>query len=265
VDCWGYKPVVAYLKKTMEKPKDITTYKISADSGQAETILDKSYTVQVIQPEKGDSGFFDNPVLTSLVFPVLVTILTFLVARLVTSKKDKKDFQKVEAEIEQIKTSFQPIVLNSLQNVQNEIFKDKTSSLKGLIKSKSELFNVEQIYHEGDAIIEDSYDYYQNVYLNFSNTSLSEVKKNSLDNASLFPNHIRIEFQKLLTQIFEINDIQEREFSTQNQNMPTGVETKLETISKSFDRLIDMIRKDLHLDNTFIHDFISEYQKIKKK
>ena len=249
----------------MEEPKDTTTHKVSPDNSNSETTLDNNYTIKVIQPKKVESGIFDNTVVTSFVFPILITVITFLIARFVTRKKDKKDLEKVEAEIEQIKTSFQPIVLNSLQNVQNEIFKDKTNSLKGLIKSKSELFNVEQIYHEGYAIIADTYDYYQDVYLNFRKTSLSEVKKNSLDNASLFPNEIRNEFQKLMTQLFEIGDIQDREFSTQNQSMPTDVDKKLEIISNSFDNLIDLIRNDLHLDNTFIHDFISEYQKIKKK
>src|SRR5690606_36216805 len=138
-----------------------------------------------------------------------------LVVRLITRKSDKAELSKIETETEKsqeeiskIKSSYQPIILSSLQNIQNQLFQDKTNSLKELIKSKSEIFNVEQIYHEDDAIIEDTYDYYQNVYLGFSNVILENIKKNSLDNASLFPSNLREKFQNLVGLLYEVHEIQ---------------------------------------------------------
>jgi len=225
-------------------------------------------TINVIQPKKDNPSILDNPAFTTFLFPLLVALITTLVVRLITRKSDKAELSKIETETEKnqeeiskIKSSYQPIILSSLQNIQNQLFQDKTNSLKELIKSKSEIFNVEQIYHEGDAIIEDTYDYYQNVYLGFSNVILENIKKNSLDNASLFPSNIREKFQNLVGLLYEVYEIQKREFSKKEQNMPSEVEGKLEIISKSFDELIDLIRNDLHFDNTFIHDFIRTYQK----
>ncbi len=252
--------------------KDTTIYKVNLDEVISYNNKEGKITIEAIQSKKDDYSFLTNPILISLVFPLLVTLLTFWITRLLTRKKERAELKRVETEtdknqveINQIKSSFQPIVISSLQSVQNEIFKDKTSSLKDLIKSKSDLFNVEQIYHEGNAIIEDSYEYYRSVYLNFGSSLLNRIKKNSLDNSSLFPNSIRDEFQKLMKSLFEIHEIQKMEFSKEVQDMPAEIEKKLVTISENFDSLIDMMRNDLHLNNTYIHDFISEHQKVKNK
>ena len=255
-------------RQTMET-KDTTILNIKGNI--VDTLKNNSndaITINVIQPKKDNPSILDNPVFTTFLFPLLVALITTLVVRLITRKSDKAELSKIETETEKnqeeiskIKSSYQPIILSSLQNIQNQLFQDKTNSLKELIKSKSEIFNVEQIYHEGDAIIEDTYDYYQNVYLGFSNVILENIKKNSLDNASLFPSNIREKFQNLVGLLYEVYEIQKREFSKKEQNMPSEVEGKLEIISKSFDELIDLIRNDLHFDNTFIHDFIKTYQK----
>lgn len=230
------------------------------------------YSVEVISSRKEDSSFMTHPVLISFVFPVLVTVITFFFTRLLTRKKEKTELSKIETDIEKnkveishIRTSFQPLVISSLQAVQNEIFKDKLNSLKELSKSKSDFFNVEQIYHEGEAFIGDTHEYAQNVYWNFTVYPVEKIKKNLLENGSLFPDSIRSEYQKLLKLIYKVYDIQKRENSNENQDMPTGVEVLLMQIAKEFDHLIDMIRKDLHLDNTFIHEFIAEHQKTKKE
>lgn len=228
---------------------------------------DGHITIDVIQSKKEKHSILDSPTFTTFLFPLLVALITTLFLRLMTRKSDKAKLSKIEneneknqEEISKIKSSYQPIVLSSLQNIQNQLFQDKANSLKELVKSKSDIFNVEEIYHEGDAKIENTYNYYQNVYLDLSNIILENIKKNSLDNSSLFPSNIREKFQNLVGLLYEVYDIQKREFSMKEESMPNEVEGKLAIISKSFDELIDLIRNDLHLDNTFIHDFIKTYQ-----
>lgn len=206
-------------------------------------------------------NIFENPLFTSLVFPIIVAFLTALGVRLLNKNKDKAELTKLNEEINKIKTSYQPIVLNSLQTIQSELFKDKVNSLKKLIKSKSDILNVEQIFHEGNAIIEDTHDYNQNIYLGLSDIKLKSIEENSLNNGYLFPSDIRNKFQELVKNLNEVYEIQKREMSTQNQGMPNDVEDKLKNISAIYDDLIELIRKDLHFDNTFIHDFIKAYQK----
>lgn len=250
------------------KEKDTTLYKISSNSTLVDLRSNDSLTIEVIGLKKDDSYSLDNPILTYLIFPILITLITFFVVRYFSRKREKQEIEKINSETEknkeeinQLRFSFQPIVISSLQTIQNNIFKDKIDSLKGIIKSKHELYNVNQIYHEGWGIIEDVYHYYQNVYLNFNDVSIENLKNNSLSNASLFPDAIRTEFQTLVSSIFEIREIQKKAFSIRNQEMPSGVKEKLETITQLFNKLIDMIRQDLHLNNTFIHDFIAKHQK----
>lgn len=213
-------------------------------------------------------NIFENSLFTSFIFPLIIAVLTTVIMKKYDKKKDnaeldklKSDTTKNEEEINKIKTSYQPIVLNSLQTIQSELFKDKVNSLKELIKSKSDIFNVKQTFHEGNAIIEDTHDYYQNIYLGLSDFELKNVETNSLNNGYLFPSDIRNKFQELVRNLNEVYDIQKREMSIQNQSMPDGVEDKMKNISAIYDDLIELIRKDLHFDNTFIHDFIKAYQK----
>lgn len=242
--------------------KDTTLYKISSNSKLIDLKSNDSLTIEVIELKKDDTDILNNLFLPSLIFPIIITLVTLFCARYLKRKREKQELEKIREEINQMRISFQPIVISSLQTIQNNIFKDKIDSLKGIIKSRNELYNVNQIYHEGWGVIEDVYDYYQNVYLNFNDESIENLKNNSLSNASLFPDAIRGEFQTLVSSIFEIREIQKKAFSIRNQEMPSGVKEKLETITKLFDKLIDMIRQDLHLNNTFVHDFIAKYQKI---
>lgn len=225
-----------------------------------------SITINLVQPKKENPSFLDNSLITFL-FPIVVPILVTLSLRIITRKRDKAELGKIETETEKnqeeitkIKSSYHPIILSSLQNIQNQLFQDKINSLKELIKSKAEIFSVDQSYHEGDAVIQDIYEYYDNVYFGFS-TKLENIKKNSLDNASLFPSKIRDKFQNLVNLLYQVDEIKKREASNREPNMPYEVKEKLENISKSFDELIDLIRNDLHFDNTFIHNFIDSYQK----
>lgn len=252
-------------------PNDTTTYKIMLlqDSSSTDSEV---YKIEIISKGKDDASLLANPIFTSFAFPILITLVTFFITRYVTRKKERTELSKLEAEteknkaeIEQIRTSFQPIIVSSLQTIQNKVFENKIDSLKGLINSKNELFEVDQMYHEGDAFIEDAHEYYENVYWNVSAPVLQKIKMNSLNNGSLFPNSIRIKFQDLVGSLYEIRDVQEREYSLKNQAIPDGVQNNLEVVSDKFDELIDEIRHDLHLDNTFIHDFISEHQKLKNK
>lgn len=251
------------------KEKDTTLYKLSSNPKLINQQSKDSLTIEIVESKSEDSNIFNNSVFIDFIFPFLASLFILIVVRYFNRKKENEKLEKLKSEtkknkeeIKQMRISFQPIVISSLQTIQNNIFKDKIDSLKGIIKSKHELYNVNQIYHEGWGIIEDVYHYYQNVYLNFNDESIENLKNNSLSNASLFPDAIRTEFQNLVSKIFEIREIQKKAFSTQNQDMPSGVVEKLEIITMLFDELIDMIRQDLHLNNTFVHDFIAKYQKI---
>src|SRR5690606_8154577 len=85
-------------------------------------------TINVIQPKKDNPSILDNPAFTTFLFPLLVALITTLVVRLITRKSDKAELSKIETETEKnqeeiskIKSSYQPIILSSLQNIQNQL------------------------------------------------------------------------------------------------------------------------------------------------
>ncbi|CAC9974389.1 hypothetical protein [Flavobacterium panici] len=225
-------------------------------------------TVKLIQQESPKSSVFEKPFAKDLGFPLILAVLLVLITRFITRKTIKAEISKLKtetdknnAEIAKVKSSYQPIILNSLQIIQSHLYQDKINSLKNLMKSKSDLFNVKQIYHEGDALIDDIYDYYQTVYNKLSENLIENLKRNALENAGLFPSKIRTKFNKLNGLVYEAYNIQSRHFSVKTQDLPNGMQKLLEDIDAEFEKLIDLIRDDLHFDNTFIHDFIKEYQK----
>lgn len=200
-----------------------------------------------------------------IIAPVVVSIITVLITQIVTRKKRKFELNKMEAEISQIKFSFQPLVFSAIQAIQNEIFKDKVKSLKGLIRSKATLFNANQEFHDGEPFIRDSYEYMQQVYLNFNATEIQKVRDNELEYSSLFPEEILRKFKELINEIEKIVEKQGEYFSMKNQSVPEGVDKILVNISELFESIINLMRTDLHLDNTFVHDFIKNQKKMIEK
>lgn len=185
------------------RSQDTTVFDVYTSKDSLESENRDIYKVEVISKGKEDSGLLAAPIFKEFIFPVaipiIVTLVTFFITRYITRKKDRAEIRKIEtdtdknkAEIEQIRSSFQPVIVSSLQTIQNQIFQNKTDCLKHLIHSKNTLFEVEQVYNEGEAFVQDEYDYYQNVYWQISDLRLKSIKDNILKNGSFFPNSIRI-------------------------------------------------------------------------
>lgn len=250
---------------------DTTKYKVESNIVPTDFKLKEHIVVEVIKPKENPEAFYETPLFSSLIFPLVITLLTFFITKYFIRKKERVELDKLatdikrnNAEIKMVESSFQPIVLTSLQAIQNELFMDKINSLRALLKSKYVFFKLEREYHKGEPVINDTDQYYQNIYQNFSDDELAKFNENSMMNSSLFSTSIRQGFNELTAQLNDIKNIRKNEYSLQNMNMPQGGDKKLEEINECFSRLIDLIRLDLHLDNTFIHDFISRYQKIDK-
>lgn len=95
-----------------------------------------------------------KPALYTIILPAISTLIVILIDRFLKRKKEnliikkiKSETKKNKAELKRLKNFNQPIVISTLQSVQNEIFEDKINSLKGLIKTKATLFNIEQNYY----------------------------------------------------------------------------------------------------------------------
>lgn len=215
--------------------------------------------------------FYETSLFGSFFIPLILLLISFLIARWWFRKKEKKENEKLEAEIEKIRedintlqNSFQPIVLSTIQLTQEKLVEDKISALKEIVNFRYKLFSIDQDYKEGEPLIEDTNEYHQSVYGNISNSVLNEIKETVLMKGYLFPKNIKDNMNLLIYELREICNIQKREYSIQEQKMPDKVISILNRLSEKFNVVIDDIRKDLHIDDSFIHDFIEKYKKIEK-
>lgn len=215
-------------------------------------------TINLVQPKINNSTFIEHPFFTVVFFPILVPLIIAYVASRFINKNTEA---KLKAETEKIKTSYQPVVLSALQSIQNQIFENKINALKRLNGFKYKYFHYDQRYIDGVPLIDDSYEYYNTIYNNFNNTLFDNFEVFAIDNAILFPSNIQSEFNDLINSIFRVNETRKANDSIWDSNMPPNIETDLKEILNKFETLIDLIREDLHFDNTFIHEFIKTHQK----
>lgn len=249
----------------MKVKYDTTLTGINTDTTSNAT---NTVTIQLIQPSKSNTNILESTLFVSFVYPIFVALGTTIVLWYFTRKKERADLLKIKTEadknqeeIKKIKTSYQPIVLSSLQTIQNQLFEDKINALKKLVKFKRYIFHYENHFYEGQPHIESTEDYYYLVYNQFSKQKLDDISESFRNNECLFPTKIRDQFQKLRHDLGGVYHTQQRQYSLKNNEIPEGMEAKLQTISDEFDNLINMIRTDLHFDNSFIHDFIEKYKK----
>lgn len=216
-----------------------------------------------------EKSFYECDIFISIFIPLIVTILTFLAQRWWFRKKERNENKKLELDIAKatediitLKKSFQPIVLSTIQLTQQTLVNDKIEALKELAAFRYNLFNLDQDFVDGIPLIDDIYDYYQNIYQNLSESTIKEITTITLKKGYIFPNNINKNLNLIIYDIKEIYDISKKEMSKQSMEMPNDVKLKLDELSDKLNSVIDDIRLDLHIDNNYIHQFIEKYKNL---
>jgi|25_taG_2_1085351.scaffolds.fasta_scaffold19587_1 hypothetical protein len=255
----------------MTQKKDTTKIQLISDNYK---VLKKNENIIVIeQKDKSESSknFYEKPLFLSLFFPIAISLCSFFIARWWFRVKEKKENEKLEVEVEKIredikilKKSFQPIVLSTIQLTQEKLLNDKIDALKELATFRYEFFSIEQFYMQGQPFIEDTFEYHQSVYGKVNDIMLKNLKEIVFKKGYLFPKGIKDNMNLLIYELSEVYNIQKREYSSQKQEMPEEVIKILDRLSEKLNIVIDDIRTDLHIDNSFIHDFIEKYKDLEK-
>ena len=244
-------------------------YKINQKSGINIIIEQKEKT---LKPKE----FYESDIFISSILSLLISICIILIPKLIYRSREIAERKKIQAdivklegkklkidqEILQLRRTFQPNVLAALQKTQENILQDKINTLREIIKFKTEFYNVPNAYFEGIGVIEDITKYYQCVYSGFYSDEYINIRNIVLLNGYIFPESIKAKLIDILNDLSNLLDIQNRESSLRNNDMPTDAFKILENLSLKFEIVIEKIRKDLHLDNTFIHDFVEKYKVI---
>jgi hypothetical protein len=216
---------------------------------------------------KNEKGWYENTLLVSFLYPALTAVLILLVTKKLNKKKNlierekiNEDISKIRAETDSIKKSFQPIVIGTLQSVQEEIISSKIDSLKKLVKLKNEFVFFEQQFFEGDPVVPNFNGFLKLLYSNFSYIKFDEFKKYHDEYSYLFPNNVFDILKKLRNELAILNGNKKSFDSVDDGDIEPSKKDcdQVRKIIDLYDDAIFAIRKDCHLDTSLIHEFIEQ-------
>lgn len=210
---------------------------------------------------KPEKDLIDNPWIISFLIPILVAGIIAFIAHRFGYRKNKIEIDKLMTETERLKKSFQPIVIDTLNSVQNKIIDKKLDALSELIVLRSEFTSFEQIYdEEGEPVFPDEYDYLRHIFLHFGPEKHSKFRKFHDKFSFIFPDKTYGKFQILLFSINEMKNNYEMFQAVYDGSIepPSSYTDLVRQTILNIDNTIMEIRKDCHLDSSFIHDFIAQ-------
>lgn len=152
-------------------------------------------------------------------------------------------------------------MLNTLVKIQDSLLEKKIMALNELVEFNEEFHNVKQMYYQGETFIEELYDYYSCIYQKFNEDDYNKFKKILLF-GNIFSSKIKEKFNLINCDLYNIIDIKNKEYSLEKEDMPKNANKLIKTVNERIIEVIDLIREDLHLNNSYIHDFIEKYKQL---
>lgn len=199
-------------------------------------------------------------ILKSVVVPILVATFTAVSINVINRKKRKAELEKLNSEIDVLKHRFQPVVISTLIKTHELLIEDKISALREILAFKNSILEINISYYEGRVNIEDTYDYYYAIYRNVSKSALDDFDGIINKFGYLFRDKVVKTMHALISDLSNIYYIQEENDSLKKPDMPGSAEKLVSALPKKFEGIIESIREDLHINDDFVHDFISNYK-----
>jgi len=223
-------------------------------SGNEQIILIQDFKKESVK------DLHEIPWITSLIIPILVAAGVAWIANMMNKKKNKLEIDKLKEETSNLKKTFQPIVIGTLQSIQDKIITFKIDALKNIIHLRNDFVFHEQQYYEGDPATLDIEEYLEVLFYNFSQKKYQEFNIFHHKYSYLFPNFVFDILNNLQNKLAELNDTKKSfdSFDDQESEPSKRDREEIRKIIQLFDDSILAIRKDCHLDSSFIHDFIEQ-------
>lgn len=206
-------------------------------------------------------------ILKLIIVPTIVAFGTIIITRLFDRNKRKKELEqltiqikKTENEIDQIKASFQPLVLATLQKIHETLLQDKIDALKKIAGFRARIFSLSNTYYEGYAMLDESYDFYSQIFWSIGELEVVEFQKILSEKGYIFPNNIIDNLSEIFKVLRSIQDDVKLQTSMMNQSMSMDSMSKIDDLNELLETTIGEIRTDLHIDNKYIHDFIEKHK-----
>jgi hypothetical protein len=242
--------------------KDTTTVNFLDSSTIIKSENEHIILIQDLKKEPS-KVWYESPWITSLLIPILVAATIAWLTNKLNRRKNKLEIDKLKEETSNLKRSFQPIVIGTLQSIQDKIIASKIEALKSLVQIRNRFTHYEQQYCEGDPITPDYDMYLDLLFYNFTSLKYDDYSKFHENYSYLFPDKV---FNVLLNLYEKLSGLNEDKKSFNSIGDPDSVPghkdyQNIEQIIELFKEAILEIRKDCHLDTSFIHDFIEENKK----
>lgn len=261
----------------MEQSKNITSLKVRKDSIKiidTTAVINNAKTVILVTEKRNDSAVKETNWIVSLFIPIIIVIVGGVISHLINkgktnseirkikgdTKKTDVEIQKLITENEKLKKSFQPIVIATLQSIQDKVTPSKIDALKLLVQLKNELIHYEQQYCEGDPVVPNLDEFLRLMFFNFEPSKYYRFKEFHDNYSYLFPDNVFEILKKIKIKLSAFNETKKSFDSVCDYtDEPSTVDRKkfIEIIDL-YDNAILAIRKDCHLDTSFIHDFIEQ-------
>lgn len=239
--------------------KDTVTVKYFDSS----TIVEKGNEhIILIHDQKKESvkDWKESPLIVSLLIPILVASFIAWFAYKLNTQKNKLEIDKLKEETSNLKKTFQPIVIGTLQSIQDKIIASKIEALKLLVQIRNNFTYHEQQYCEGDPITPDYEEHLSLLFYNFSSIEYDEYSKFHDGYSYLFPDKVFNILGILYGKLSDLNETKKSFNSIGDPDLDASQKDRknIEHIINLFNEAIQAIRKDCHLDTSFIHDFIEK-------
>ena len=138
-------------------------------------------SIVIVEKNEKPRDFYENPLVSLLIVPLIVLTISTLITKFLNRKRREIEHNKIKEEIKSIKSSFQPIVISTIQKTQDYLLKEKIEVLKKLVEFNAELNKIVLHYNDGEPSMLDSSEFIDELYKNFSEQNVSNYKVNILD------------------------------------------------------------------------------------
>jgi hypothetical protein len=208
--------------------------------------------------------WYDNNLISSVIFPLIVAVITAFILNKINAKKNKAELKKLIAETEVLQKSFQPLVFSAIQSIQEKLLEKRLKALKIIIGISNNINSFDPMYSE-----EDGEPYYPNeqerieiLFKTFSREYYEDFNNFHLEHSYLFPESLLERNSQILNRLRKILDDNHGFWDVYEGNPKVTVGKKTadylnETLGM-IEKSIFQIRQECHIDSTYVREFIEQ-------
>ncbi|MEP4091772.1 hypothetical protein [Reichenbachiella sp.] len=228
--------------------------KISKEENQLTT------TIETSRPNESTS-WYEETWATSLLFPLIIAVIVAKTTNFMSARKSRAELEKVKEETDKLKKSFQPIVFSALHSIQEKTIGQKINGLKELIEVRNKITSYKPIYsEEGEPQYPQGRALHEVLFKEFEYKYCESFSVFHDNFSFLFPDQIMDRNKFILQRLLKLHDDTGMYWDAVdgNPSVTIGYESA-DYVCKTIDMIeesINDIRKDCHLDSTFIGEFI---------